>query len=367
MDEEQFPVEGEPEPAPKSSIDTEIVKCPQCGADMLFDPEKSALVCPYCGSVADIENQQYTGGIDFDNFDENTLKKDEGSVTYRCPNCHAETILHEFGAAEQCPFCGATNIVSIDALPGLKPDCILPFILTKELAVASSLKWIKKKWFAPSGLKKAFTVKDMRPVYEPSFVFSADTFSRYDGRFGETYTVTVGSGKNRHTETRTRWYNVSGTYDRYFSDIVIEASAHLDQKQMDKLGPYDTGNAVNYKAEYVAGYLAERHNVGVRDSYVVAKKKMEDAIRDDIISKYNPDKIEYLHVYTKHSNTIFKHLLLPVYSCSYKFKEKLYNYFVNGRTGRTTGKSPLSPIRVGIAVIVGLAAIAGLAYLFLTN
>ena len=54
---------------------------------------------------------------------------------------------------------------------------------------------------------------------------------------------------------------------------------------------------------------------------------------------------------------------MPVYRLNYRFKKKDYNVAVNGNTGRITGKTPVSPLRVTIAVLLGLALVFGLGYL----
>jgi hypothetical protein len=135
---------------------------------------------------------------------------------------------------------------------------------------------------------------------------------------------------------------------------------------MDKIGPYDVVNAVNYKGEYLAGFLAERYDVGVKDSFAVAKDKMDAAIKKEIIAKYKADRVDYLNVYTNHIRTTFKHMLLPMYSCFYKYKAKIYNFFINGRTGKVSGKVPLSPVKVSFAVLTAVA-VAALIYIFMNK
>ena len=34
-----------------------VIKCPGCGADMVFDPGKGMLVCEYCGGTKSIEKR----------------------------------------------------------------------------------------------------------------------------------------------------------------------------------------------------------------------------------------------------------------------------------------------------------------------
>jgi hypothetical protein len=56
-------------------------------------------------------------------------------------------------------------------------------------------------------------------------------------------------------------------------------------------------------------------------------------------------------------------MLVPVYSLIYRFKKKNYNVKVNGTTGKVKGKTPVSPIRVIIAVLLGIGIVGLLAWL----
>ena len=46
-----------------------------------------------------------------------------------------------------------------------------------------------------------------------------------------------------------------------------------------------------------------------------------------------------------------------------KYRKKLYNFFVNGQNGHVAGKVPVSPVKVSLVVLLGLAALAGLGVL----
>lgn len=346
---------------------SEVVKCAQCGADMLFDIQTGKLKCPYCQTTKSVDSIRYDTENSLENFDESKLKYETGAVTYQCPNCHAKTVMHGYETAVNCAFCGATNIVKVEDLPGLKPDAMLPFAVTREQAADNARKWIKKKAFAPSKLKKLFTVENMHGLYTPAFTFDSQTLSQYDGKFGEHYTVTVGSGKNRRTEVRTRWYHVNGYCPLDFDDLLVEASPTFDQKQVNKIGGFDTKNTVTYSAEYIAGFASERHNISVSEAYSTAKQSMAEAIRAKIIAKYNPDVIAYLNINTKYTNSTYRYLLLPIWNCAYKYKQKLFNFLVNGRTGQAGGKAPVSVFKVILTVIAALAAAYLLYKLFSTD
>lgn len=344
---------------------TAVVKCKNCGADMVYDPEKGALHCAYCDATRTV-NRRGCAKRDFmSSLKDGEVKFDDS--TYKCPNCGATMKLAPFDTAVKCPYCGGTNVVEIGDLKGLKPDSILPFALSQQQASTAGLKWIKKKLFAPLKLKKSFKVDNFHGVYIPSYAFSTSAFSSYDGRLGKRRTRMVGSGKDRRMETYTEWYNVSGNANNAFDDVAVEASTQLDQKELNKILPYDTENLEAYNKDYIAGFVAERYDTSLSDGFDVAKGQMDDTIRKRIINSYSADVVDYLNVKTTYSNTKFHYMLLPLWVCAYVYRKKGYRFIINGRTGKSTGKSPISPLKVAFAVLVALGIIALFVWGYLTG
>ena len=337
---------------------TQVEKCSNCGADMIYSPKHRALFCPYCDSVKAIK-------LEKPNYKDFFAYAKDGyvagsDVKYHCPNCDGLVGLTGFTTSLKCPFCGATNVIKLEELKGLKPDSVLPFLIAKEEAVECGRRWLKKKIFAPRKAKKMFDPKEMKGIYIPSFIFNADTFSKYDGRFGEEYQVQVKRGDQIVTETRVRWYNVSGTISKDFAHIIVEASSQTTQKQINKINSFDVENLEQYNKAFLAGYEAERYSQTLTDSCNVAKDIMEDKIRKAIIAQYNPDRIDYLNVHTTYNSITYQYSLLPIWQSEFSYKQKIYNFIVNGRSGASTGKAPVSPLRVLIAVFLGLCAIAAI-------
>ena len=340
-----------------------VIKCPNCGADMEFDPAKGALACAYCGGTKSVE-KHITSPRDFLS-ERSDGDVEEGESEYECPNCGGSVTLSNYATTEECPYCGATNIVKKEMLKGLKPDSILPFVVTRDAAFENGRKWLKKKLFAPTKLKKNFKVDRFKGIYEPCFVFAANTHSSYEGVLGEYYYVTVRDAKgNSHRERRTRWFSVSGNYAKGYSDIVVEAASNLDQGQIESLLPYDLANAEQYKREYLAGFAAERYNESLDDSFVDAKEIMEDDIRKSILDQYRHDVVGHLNVGTNYSGIRFNYTLLPVWVCGYKFRDKVWSFLVNGRTGKAAGKVPVSVPKAVFTAVLAAGVIAVLVWLF---
>lgn len=351
-------------PDEKNFNKTDVIKCPNCGADMYYDIATGKLRCPYCDSTENIDSSVCNTETTLEGFDESKLKRESGTVTYQCPNCHAKTVMHELGTSAKCPFCGATNILKTDDIPGLAPDAILPFKVTKEEASSNSLKWLKKKPYAPIRLKKSFRPENLNSVYSPTFTFDSDTYSSYEGRLGEHYTETVGSGENRKTVTKTRYFNVRGSFSQVFDDVLIEVSPKLNQAEFEKVGAFDTKNAVVYNIDYIAGHASERYDTGINTAFETAKKKMSDRIRAGILAQYKYDVVDYLNVNTQFRKNTFKHLLVPLWCSAFKYRDKIYNYFVNGRSGVVGGKTPVAVWKVALTVLVIVGVLLGIYFGF---
>ncbi|MCQ2603350.1 MAG: hypothetical protein MJ193_05425, partial [Clostridia bacterium] len=271
---------------------TSVFKC-QCGADMVYSIKKKMLYCPYCDNSKEIIDT-YRQKRDYE-IEKNGGTVDTSVKLYECPNCGGQLELDQFEMVKKCPFCGATNCLPVEDFSGLKPDSILPFEIDKDDALEHGKKWIKKKLFAPSILKKEFNVDNFKGMYVPAFSFDTFTQSRYDGRLGYKKTRTVMKNGERTEETYIEWHSVSGNYDKSFVDEIIEATTQLNQKEMNSILPYDIDEVVGYKREYVAGFIAERYDTPLDNSFSQLKIEIEKTIRQDIKREYDADEIDYLN------------------------------------------------------------------------
>ena len=62
----------------------------------------------------------------------------------------------------------------------------------------------------------------------------------------------------------------------------------------------------------------------------------------------------------------YKHLLLPLWLLSYRYKKTVYQVVVNAQTGEVQGERPFSWIKISLAVIAAAAAIGGIVLAFNT-
>ena len=219
--------------------ETVTVKCPSCGGNMIFDPESQMLKCEHCGNAVDFEKSTAVEELDiFTAFGSAEEWKDESAV-YRCENCGAVVVLKTGETATGCPYCGTAHVVKTTELAGLKPTAVIPFTLSKQSAIEKARAWAKSKLYAPKSFKRNLYPENFRGVYQPSFTFDSQTESYYSARLGTRHTRTVGSGKNRRTETYIVWRYVSGVYNDFFDDVLINADTGYSQKTLNKIMPFD--------------------------------------------------------------------------------------------------------------------------------
>lgn len=351
--------------ASEKQVETEIVKCDACGANMQFHPDTQTLYCEHCGTHKTIEN--VTGAEEQDilrAFSEcDGAENLDNAVLFLCDNCGAKVALVRGETAKCCPFCGTAHVTELDELAGIKPNAVIPFAFGKEKAVEIVTKWAKKRAYAPGKFKKNLKGDNVNGVYTPSFTFDSATSSSYVGRIGKRHTRVVGTGKNKRTQTYTVWRNISGYYNFNFNDILISSGSKISQSQLDKIGPYNTEGSVKYEEEYLLGFMSYRYEEGIEDCWGKAKGVMDRALRKKILSQYSYDVVDYLNVSTTHSNVTYKYVMLPVYVGNFNYGKKLYNYFVNGSTGKIKGKAPVSALKIILTVLAGIALIVGLYFL----
>ena len=332
---------------------------------MVFDPESRSLKCEHCGNSEAIEKDLKVLEQDIlDGFEKGVRLVKGEQMVYKCRNCGATVMLNPEESAVICPFCSTSNVVKEETFDGLKPQVILPFAFNGEKASEYAKQWAKKRIFAPRKFKKELSPENMRGVYEPCFTYDSVTHSSYNGRVGDRHTRTVGSGKNRRTETYIVYRNVHGDYDRTFDDLLVANNRNFDQTKLSSLEPFDLSSQCVYERKFLSGYCSEVYQKDVKEGWGDAKRIMDKKLYSEIVNKLRCDVVDYLNISTRHTKVTYKYLLLPVYFMTCRFQKKDYGVMVNGSNGRASGKTPISFWRVLIASVIGIAVFALLAYLF---
>ena len=336
----------------KNNVENVSYQCPSCGANMSYDPIRSALYCSYCETTVDVEKIASTEEFDFDAGLANDITWNSEKVIFHCEYCGADNIKDKNDLSSKCPFCGSDSVITLDELPGIKPHRVIPFKISSKEAYEKFRHKLKKSFFIPKDLKKNFKETSINGIFLPAWTYDAQSFSVYEGVLGKHYTTTVGTGKNRTTITNTRYFSVSGKRREVYDDILVTSGKALRDEQVEGIFPYNTNNSVVYDEAYLAGYNAEHYTVNLKEGWGAAKKKADADIRRKILNSYNYDVVRYLNVNSSYTEIKYKYVLLPIWVSYYKYHNKTYYFLVNGETGKVGGKSPVSGIKVALLILL---------------
>lgn len=352
--------------------------CDQCGADYRFDPINGTLTCDHCGHSEPISTGPWKGSslkeLDFNAAAAKNLPEAEIEETrvLSCPNCAAQVEFDPNTHAAECPFCATPVVTGTGINRHIKPRGVLPFALDERSAHKAMTDWLGRLWFAPNGLQAyARKGRKMQGIYVPYWTFDADTKSDYRGERGTVYyqtrTITRDGKKVQEKVAKVRWRSAAGKVARFFDDVLVLASHSLPKNYTDALEPWDLPALEPYQPQYLAGFRAEAYTVELQDGYTEARQHMARVIERDVRFDIGGDRQRIHDIDTTVSDVTFKHILLPVWLAVYKYRGETYRFVVNGRTGRVQGERPWSVLKISIAVVLGLLVAAGVGYLLAIN
>src|SRR5690606_12970163 len=118
-----------------------------------------------------------------------------------------------------------------------------------------------------------------------------------------------------------------------------------------------------YAPDYLAGFRAEGYTVTLEESHAIARRRMDEVIREDARRDIGGDAQQVKAVETRVADETFKHILLPVWTAAYRYRGRSFTFIVNGQTGEVQGERPWSGWKIFFAVILALAIAALLLWL----
>lgn len=344
-------------------------KCPHCDGAVAFDTGAQRLRCPFCDAEFDVEVlDAYTSEIE--NKDQDKMEwssseseswfDEDGMRGYVCSSCGGEIICDATTAATACPYCGSP-VVMMDNLSGiLKPERIIPFKLDKEAAIEALKMHYRGKRLLPRAFKSENHLREVKGVYVPVWLFDATA----EGTVFYDATRSRAWSDNYYNYVETKHYNLSREGSLEFERIPVDGSSKMNNALMESIEPFDYREEVDFNTAYLAGFLADKYDVGAGESKGRAservKKSMEQAFYDTV-GDYENVRMTGSRVSLTRSNV--RYALYPVWILSTKWKDQNYIFAMNGQSGKMAGDLPadktlLNRWRAGIAAAVAAAVFA---------
>jgi hypothetical protein len=245
------------------------------------------------------------------------------------------------------------------------PEFVIGFALTSEQAQEAFRNWLNENsWYHPGDLVATSVVDKLKGIYLPFWAFTMLARSQWQSQIGEhwyrteTYTTTDSKG-NIETHTRqvqeTEWWPLAGRHHRYYSGYLVSGSRGLVQDQSLRIQPFNLPALKRYEPYFLAGWLAEEYSIARDEALAICQAEFQQQEERNIGAFLPGDTHRSLAAETQFSNVSSDLCLLPIYILSYRYKDKLYRFLLNGQTGKMAGDKPVSGARIAIVVGIGLA------------
>lgn len=351
---------------------TFALPCPSCGSQLAYSAEYKKITCAHCGYKEEIDNskdkvveQSLAEAV---NKVPDFVPEKSGKKVFDCENCGAKFMVESDKVKVKCGFCGSAK-VNLEAFDHqyIQPVGIIPFYVSRDEAEQVFSKWIRQGWFHPNKLKKLAAVEDLHGMYIPFWTYDAQTFSEWSGEAGyyyyETVTVRIDGRMQTKQVQKTRWQYRNGQLSHFFDDILVVASGGLEQRHIERVLPFRLEEVVNFDPRLIFGWESEIYSLEVDKGYQVADQIMDNKIRNMCSAQLGGDTQRNLHVSSEKQSQTFKHIILPLWLCSYTYNNKTYHFTINGQTGRVNGKKPVSWFKIVFLILVFALFIFGIWYL----
>ncbi|MDR2579050.1 MAG: hypothetical protein LBC70_09655 [Chitinispirillales bacterium] len=355
-------------------------KCPNCSGAVKFDSSVQKMKCPYCDTEFETavleEYQKELEAIAQDDFGwdlkgggEEWAGDDLDCLTTgSCPSCGAELYGNESTVAMVCPCCGNAQIIAKRLDGMLKPDFVIPFRQDKKAAAAALKNFCKGKPLLPKFFVEENNINCVQGIYAPYWLFDADAH----GHIHYKATKVKKWADSRFHYVRTDHYSVVRDGNMGFEKIPVDASEKMDDAYMDAIEPFEYKTMENFHTSFLAGYAAEKYDVSADNSKGRAERRVKSTIEKEFaksVTGYATVRAESTCVDVKKGKVSYA--LFPVWTLNTKYKEKNYQFMMNGQTGRLVGKLPVDKTKalgysglftaaIGAALTLGAHLYSGL-------
>lgn len=326
-------------------------KCAYCGGALKFDADIQMLVCEHCSGMFPVEkteeekklsenaqdtaanvDSQYGTAADFlgsaatDFLDEADEMECE---VYKCTSCGAQLVLNNVETATYCAYCGQPTIVFDRIIRHRRPKYIIPFSITKNVALVNIREKFLKGNLVPEEIKY-FQPDLLRGIYVP--------YMLYDIRCKDRQLIQSTVSDPDSDKSDTRYFYREGV--AAFQEIPVDASSQLPNELSERLEPYRKNGMVEFKAEYLSGFYADLKDDDLPHLRHIARQRAGDMLDKLMIRSVPGQKHKIISCKPHHAFEKEEYALFPVWFMIFHRDKETYTITVNGQTGKVVCTLP---------------------------
>lgn len=353
-------------------MDAVEYKCPNCCADLKFDPDTQKLGCEYCLSSFTIEEikqicAEQEAKLQSPEEKQVSQEFEDNTNLYHCASCGADIMCDNEQTALFCYYCHNPVILSGKMKGEYKPSKIIAFRLDHDRAIGKFKDWLKNKTFVPDDFKTEQQLEKLTGLYVPFWIADCKVKADFTAIGKKTRSWTSGS----YSYTETSEYRVRRSGNITVNGIPADGESKIDDLLMESIEPFDYKDLKDFSMSYLTGFYADKYDVDKTQVFPRIKTRASEAgkkiIRDSIgsYSSLSVGSEQYLIM-----STDWEYMMLPVWFMTYNYQDKIYEFAINGQTGKLAGTPPLDRKKlkmfctaVGIASAIAVFLIGGAVFL----
>lgn len=324
-------------------------RCPCCASPLVFDGQGQEMTCHSCGNTFPVEGLEEASRVQVENTTDAQMQwempqahsfdqmESDHLRAYHCKTCGAEIVADDVTAATECVYCGNPTI-----LPGVlegayRPDGVLPFKTTREQAQAAYRNHCKGKKLLPNGFFDNSRLEKITGVYVPFWLFQCE--AEADMTYNATRVSVRREGQ--YEVTRTSHFLLRRGGHVRFKQVPVDGSSKMDDAMMESIEPFDAEAAKDFTIAYLSGYQAQRHDVGAEE----CQPRVNERIRNSVRAIMNGTVLGYTTAIPANTQIQMEHgkvkqVLMPVWLLNTRWKDQVFTFAMNGRTGQFIGDLP---------------------------
>ncbi len=311
-----------------------MYQCKNCGGDLKFRVSTQMLSCESCES-------------EFSPYDLSREKDAEHPDYYetnvfRCPQCGAELLSENQSIVGECSFCGSSSFLEAKVKAQKRPESIIPFQITEVGCKEEYQKRIKRALYAPGKIRDESFMNRVRGIYMPYYDYEMEA----NQENLQTYVYTTETTPNYIIK---KHYSYIGDLDEEDRGISFDASTTFPDYLSDNIAPYQLDEKKPFTPAYLCGFYGDAPDLEKEDYEESAKELQSllvvDQIKDLVkLEGYQMDDNERIRVSKAIPGTVKKAnlSLFPVWFCYYKMRDRIVYGVMNGQTGKFSMDIPIS-------------------------
>ncbi len=350
-----------------------VYKCPNCNAELTFDPAKGDFGCAYCSShftKAELDTLATAQQAEQKERQEAAAQEkpaqgEQGEMNaYSCPNCGAEIVADATTAATFCYYCHSPVLLTGKLAGKYRPDAVIPFKVDRKRVERELKAWCKKKRFLDKRFLSDAQTEKLTGVYFPFWLVDTKVHADLTATAEEARTWLA--GETEYTEHKE--YAVSRSADLDIKNVTQKALKKPEVNLLDGIYPYDTKDVQAFDMAYLSGFFAEKRDVEKESVQAQADATVSETARQMMLDKTDsPGVLTNVDCKSATLSQNWRYTLMPAWMMTYNYGGQTYYFAMNGQTGKVFGNVPVDKKKVnlmGLFIGVGAFVLAALIRLF---